>query len=136
MKTFITQAWLVVERCPTPHWVKFVIFCRFVYDIPSHLNDLILAWSTSLHLCEKVSHQNPGLVHKIFPFLKQIVSVIYFSDMLMELKRKVECSWACTFWGSLCFKGYRSLPWTLGWSKILEAFNCNWCDEYFAFLIF
>ena len=22
-KTFITQAWLFVESCPTPHWVTF-----------------------------------------------------------------------------------------------------------------
>ena len=32
--------------------------------------------------------------------------------IIMKLKRKVEYSWACTFSGSLYFKGYRSLPWT------------------------
>ena len=32
--------------------------------------------------------------------------------IIMELKRKVEYSWACIVWASLCFKGYRSLPWT------------------------
>ena len=42
-KTFITQTWLVTESCPTPHWITFLIFCRLVFDIPSHLNGLILA---------------------------------------------------------------------------------------------
>ena len=36
---------------PTPHWIRFLIFCRWVYDIPSRSDDLILAWSTSLQLC-------------------------------------------------------------------------------------
>ena len=31
------------KSCPTPHWVTFLIFFRLVYDIPSHLNGLILA---------------------------------------------------------------------------------------------
>ena len=43
IKTFITQAWLIVESCPTPYWVTFLIFCRLVYDMPSHLNGLLLA---------------------------------------------------------------------------------------------
>ena len=32
--------------------------------------------------------------------------------IIMELERKMECSWACTFWAELCLQGYRSLPWT------------------------
>ena len=32
--------------------------------------------------------------------------------IIMELKRKVEYSWACTFWASLCFKWHRGLNWT------------------------
>ena len=31
--------------------------------------------------------------------------------IIMELRRKVEYKWVCTFWASLCFKGYRSLSW-------------------------
>ena len=50
-KTSITQTWLVVESCPTSFWVTFLIFFWLVYDVPSHLNGLILAWSTSLQLC-------------------------------------------------------------------------------------
>ena len=46
-KTSITQELLAVESCPTPSWVTFLIFCRLVYDVYSHLNDLILARSTS-----------------------------------------------------------------------------------------
>ena len=42
-KNFIIQAWLVVENCPTPYWITFLIFCRLVHDMPSHLNGLILA---------------------------------------------------------------------------------------------
>ena len=37
-KTFITQEWLVVENCPTPHWITFLMLYRSVYA-------LILAWS-------------------------------------------------------------------------------------------
>ena len=46
-KTSITQELLAIESCPTPRWVTFLIFCRLVYDVSSHLNDLILAQSTS-----------------------------------------------------------------------------------------
>ena len=42
-KNSITQEWLVVESYPTPRQVTFLIFCRMVYNIPFHLNDLILA---------------------------------------------------------------------------------------------
>ena len=34
-KTSITQELLVIENCPTPRWVTFLIFCRLVYDILS-----------------------------------------------------------------------------------------------------
>ena len=30
--------------------------------------------------------------------------------IIMELERKMECSWARTFWAELCLQGYRSLP--------------------------
>ena len=68
----------------------------------------------------KVSHQNSMLVHEIFQFLKQAVSVIWHADsnlvIIMEMKRKVEFSWACTFLTSWCFKGYRNLP--LAWDGV------------------
>ena len=44
-KTFITQEWLVVESCPTPRWIAFLMLYRLVYNIRSHFNELILAWS-------------------------------------------------------------------------------------------
>ena len=92
---------MVVESCPTPRWVTFLIICRLVYDIPSHLNGLILAWSTSLQLRQKFIHQNSKLVYGIFQFLKQVVSVIRHADsnlvIIMELKRKLEYSLACIF---------------------------------------
>ena len=42
---FITQEWLVVESCPTPRWIAFLMLYRLVYNINSHFNELILAWS-------------------------------------------------------------------------------------------
>ena len=86
IKTSITQAWLVVESYPIPHWVTFLIICRLVYDIPSHLNGLILVWRTLLQLCSKVSHQNSRVVYEIIPFLNQVVSVIQFSDILIIIE--------------------------------------------------
>ena len=32
-KTFITQEWLVVENCPTPSWITFLMLYRLVYNI-------------------------------------------------------------------------------------------------------
>ena len=43
-KTLITQEWLVVKGCPTPRWIAFLIL-YLVYNIRSHFNELILAWS-------------------------------------------------------------------------------------------
>ena len=76
------------RKCyPTPHWVAaFSIFFRLVYDIPFLLNGLILVWSTSLQLCWKVNHRNSRILYQIFPFLKQVVSVIQFSDMLIIIE--------------------------------------------------
>ena len=31
------------------------------------------------------------------------------------------------------FQGVQKFTLNLRWSKILQAFNCNWCDEYFDF---
>ena len=36
---------LVVESWQTPHWIAFLILYRLVYNICSHFNWLILAWS-------------------------------------------------------------------------------------------
>ena len=47
-KTFITQEWLVVESCPTPRWIAFLMLYRLVYNICSHFSELILAWSAYL----------------------------------------------------------------------------------------
>ena len=44
-KTFITQEWLVVENCPTPRWIAFLMLYRLVYNIRCHFNELSLAWS-------------------------------------------------------------------------------------------
>ena len=44
-KTFITQERLVVENCPTPRWIAFLMLYRLVYNIRCHFNELSLAWS-------------------------------------------------------------------------------------------
>ena len=44
-KTFINQEWLVVESCPTPCWIAFLMLYRLVFNIRSHFNELILTWS-------------------------------------------------------------------------------------------
>ena len=44
-KTFITKEWLVVESCPTPCWIALLMLYRLVYNMRSHFNELILAWS-------------------------------------------------------------------------------------------
>ena len=44
-KTSITQEWLVIESCPTPRWIVFLMLYRLVLYIRSHFNELILVWS-------------------------------------------------------------------------------------------
>ena len=48
-KTFLTQEWWVVESYPTPCWIAFLMFYRLVYNIRSHFNEPILAWSPYLN---------------------------------------------------------------------------------------
>ena len=43
-KTSINQERLVVESCPTPRWIPFLMLYRLVYNIRSNFNELILAW--------------------------------------------------------------------------------------------
>ena len=54
-KTLITQERLVVESCPTPCWIAFLMFYRLVYNISSHFNELSLALSAYFigNLCRK-----------------------------------------------------------------------------------
>ena len=113
-KTSVTQELSVIESCPTPGWVTFFIFCRLIFDISSHLNDMILAWSTSLqvsHQNSKVSRQNSRLVYKTFQFLRQVVSATWNADsdlvIIMQLKKRVQlCMY---FLNQLIFKGHRNL---------------------------
>ena len=37
-KTFVNQKWLVVESCPTPCWIAFLMLYRVEYNIRSHFN--------------------------------------------------------------------------------------------------
>ena len=49
-KTFITLERLVVESCPTPRWMAFLMLYQLVYNIRSCFNELILAWSAYLKI--------------------------------------------------------------------------------------
>ena len=91
-KSSITQEWLIIERYQISRWVTLSIFFWLVYDISSHLNDLILTWNTLLQLYQNVSHQNSRLLYEIFQFVKQAVIVIWHADsnflFIMELKKR------------------------------------------------
>ena len=54
--------------------------------------------------------------------------------IIMELERKVEYSWAYTFWASVCFKRYRSLPWT--WDGVSIRFQLQLVWRLRRFFIF
>ena len=67
-KTFITQEWLIVESCPTPHWIAFLMLYRLVYNIRSHFNELILAWSAYFNIWCSI---------KCHTYLKKLSAGIY-----------------------------------------------------------
>ena len=54
-KTFLTKEWLVVESCPTSHWIAFLMLYRLVYNIRSHFNELILKYLPVVRHCCKLS---------------------------------------------------------------------------------
>ena len=37
-KAFITQEWLIIESCPTPCWITFLMLYRLMYNIRSNFN--------------------------------------------------------------------------------------------------
>ena len=102
-KTSITQAWLVVESCLSPHWVTFLLFCRLVYNIPS------LGWfdfGLKYLVTVMLKGQPPEFKASVwnFPISEtgcKCNSVFGHADsnwvIIMELKRKVEHNWTCTF---------------------------------------
>ena len=69
--------------CPTPRWIAFLMLYRLVYNIRSHFNELILAWST---------YSNTYHEHSFFVFL--FVIVFHFVDLFFEnivFERYVSC---------------------------------------------
>ena len=54
-KAFINQESLVVESCPTPRWIAFLMLYRLVYNIRSHFNELILKYLPVVRHCCKLS---------------------------------------------------------------------------------
>ena len=47
-KTSTTLERLVVNSCPTARWIALLMLYRFVHNIHSYFNELILAWSAYL----------------------------------------------------------------------------------------
>ena len=108
-KTSITQELLVIENCPTPRWVTFLIFCRLVYDILSFEwpnfgpKYLVTGQPPKFKGQPPKGHpQNSRLVYEIFQFLSSKCNLNADSNLviIMKLKRKIEYSWACTFWAN------------------------------------
>ena len=52
-KTFMTQEWLVVERCPIPCWVVFLMLYWLLYNLRSYFNEFIPILIVSYHLVTK-----------------------------------------------------------------------------------
>ena len=48
-KTFITRERLYVKSFPIPRWIAFLMLYPLVYNICTHFNELILAWSAYLY---------------------------------------------------------------------------------------
>ena len=54
----------------------------------------------------------------------------------MELKRKIDYSWAFTSWTSYCFKGYKNLPFAwdgVRYNKLSIAMGMTSTSNYFFF---
>ena len=84
-KTFITKEWLVVESCPTPCWIALLMLYRLVYNIRSHFNELILAWSAYL----KTSSVQHLLSFKTFSrYNCKTSSWRYFEDLFKTTWRR------------------------------------------------
>ena len=80
-KTFITQEWLVVESCPTPRWITFLMLYRLVYNIRSHFNELILPWSTYLEISQNSQESTSAratFLNKVAGLLKRGAGTGFF----------------------------------------------------------
>ena len=133
-KTSITQAWLVVESYPTLLWVTFLIFSRLAYGIPFNRSDFGLNYLVTVMRKGQPPKFKTSVRH--FPILKQVVRVIQYSDMLIVIKlteKKGRVQFSMYILNQFVFQGVQKFTLNLRWSKILQAFNCNWCDEYFDF---
>ena len=76
--TSMTEKYLVVESCPTPQWITFLMFYRLLYNILSYLNNMISAWRAPCY--NNVSSQNNGrssvMTDQIFNLTDQSFSEI------------------------------------------------------------
>ena len=80
-KNLHTQEWLVVESCPTPRWITFLMLYRLVYNIRSHFNELILPWSTYLEISQNSQESTSAratFLNKVAGLLKRGAGTGFF----------------------------------------------------------
>ena len=119
-KTSITQEFLVIENCPTPCWVTFLIFCRLVFDIFSH----------SIGLKHLVTGQPPRLKGqspkfkasvRSFPISETAVSRTWHADIdlviIIRTEKKERVQLCMYFLNQLVFQGVQKRTFRMGWSK-------------------
>ena len=95
-KTSIIQELLVRKSCPTPRYVTFLIF-GFWYILSFEWSDVSLQYL--------VTGQPPKFKACVWNFPvretgSQCNLTCWYIVIIMELKRKLEYSCACTFWTS------------------------------------
>ena len=122
-KSSIIQAWLVEEGSPNPHWVTFLnlLSIGLRYTLLFEWSDFSLKYLFTVMIKGQLPKFKARVwISPISEIGSKCNSVFRHADsnwvMIMELERKMECSWACTFWAELCLQGYRSLPWT--WDRV------------------
>ena len=99
--TSITQKLLVVESCPTPQWITFLMFYRLVYkNLSFKRPDFCLKCLVTV--TPKV--QSLKFMANVWMKRASYSSLLELDYnnwvIIIEQKRKTECSWACTgtFW--------------------------------------
>ena len=78
-KTLIPQKWLVIESCPTPRWIAFLMLYPLVYNIRSRFNELILVWSAYVY-CKK---QRKAILKK------KLLGIIYLTKKQFKKRQKI-----------------------------------------------
>ena len=110
--TSITQKKLVVESCPTTQWT-YIVFNFLSIGLQYTL--LFKRRDFGLKCLVTITPKVQSLKFKANVWMKQANCRSLFeliegnSVIIMEQKRKIECSWVCTFWTTYGFGRCRTL---------------------------